>query len=57
MNLQTHQGASARARAYAHGNYTNRPPIRNARNMAYANLHRNYELESSLITHKRGPTD
>ena len=57
MNLRTHQGASARARAYAHVNYTNRPPIRDAKNTAYANLHRNYKLESTLITHQRGPTD
>ena len=27
MNLQTHQGASARAHAYAHGDYTNCPLI------------------------------
>ena len=57
MNLRTHQGASARTRAYAHGNYTNRPPIQDARNTAYANLHRNYKLESTLITHQRVPTD
>ena len=57
MNLRTHQGASARACAYAHGNYTNRPPIRDARNTAYTNLHHNYELESTLITHQRIPTD
>ena len=52
MNLRTHQGASARARAYVHGDYTNRPPIRDVRNTAYANLHRNYRLESMLMTHQ-----
>ena len=44
MNLQTHQGASARTREYAHGDDTNCPPIRDVRNTAYANLHRNYKL-------------
>ena len=44
MNLQTHQQAIARARAYAHGDYTNCLPIRDVRNTVYANLHRNYKL-------------
>ena len=57
MNLRTHQGSSARARAYAYNNYTNCPPIQDARNTEYANLHRNYKLESTLITHQRVPTD
>ena len=60
MNLQTHQRASAHACTYMHGDYTNCPPIRDVRNTAYyrlANLHRNYKLESTLITHQRVPTD
>ena len=35
MNLRNHQGASARTRTYAHGNYTNRPRIRDIRDTAY----------------------
>ena len=57
MNLRTYQIASAHARVYVHRGYTNRPPIQDARNMAYANLHCNYKLESTLITHQRVPTD
>ena len=57
MNLRTNQGASARARAYAHCDYTNCTPIQDVWNTAYANLYRNYKLESTLITHQRVPTD
>ena len=57
MNLKTHQGASARACKYAHDDYTNRVPIQDVRNMEYANLHRNYKLQSTLIMHQREPTD
>ena len=35
MNLRTHKRASVRACAYAHGDYTNRPPIRDVQDMAY----------------------
>ena len=35
MNLQTHQQASARARAYANSNHTNHPPIQEVRDTAY----------------------
>ena len=38
MNLQTHQRASVRARAYAHGDYTSCPPIRDIRDTAYCRL-------------------
>ena len=57
MNLRTHQGDSVCANAYAHGNYTNSLLIRDAWNTAYANLHRNYKLEFTLVTHQRVPTD
>ena len=54
MNLQTHQDP---VRAHAHGDYTNRLPIQDIHNKAYANLHHNYKLESTLITNQRVPTD
>ena len=60
MNLRTHQRASTRKHVYVHGDYTNRLPIRDVWNTAYyrlTNLHRNYKLESMLITHQRVPTD